>query len=512
MGSPAQSFPQFPHQLPQPQPQQLQQPQQPLATPAPWQAPARRATSLTRLVTSGVSRMRLATRLLIILMVISGLGLAGTSAAVWGLTRGQIYEHVDNDLRRSLDSWALNPDTRYINTSLPSEYMLISLVGGDLRAINASGTVPDLSKIKYDRQPHTVASSPSAREPQAKQFRVIAVRALDDTLTIVAKQLDDEIRLLDGLAVVLASISILVLAMMGAAGTFFVRRALLPIKELENTAMAIADGATDCRAPAWSRETEVGQLSYAMNTMIGQLQETLQESQLKEEQMRRFVGDASHELRTPLTSIRGYTELYRAGATDDADMVLSKIDEESGRMKLLVEDLLALTRAEGSRLNMRGVDMLELVLSVAGSAHAAFPGRVLHVNNEASDIPMVSGDPDRLHQVLMNLVANGFKHAGEDAEVTVTVRDYLDRVFVDVADNGVGMTREDTAHIFDRFYRADSSRNRSKGGGGSGLGLAITKSLVEQHGGAITVESEVGVGTKFTISLLKLDPDAPQLG
>lgn len=471
-----------------------------MASPSSHAQPA----TLLRLATGWVSRYRLATRLLVILMVVSGLGLVGMSTAVWGLTRSQIYERVDADLRRSLDSWALNPDTRMINTTLPSEYMLISFVGGEIRSINASGAIPNLSELTFDRQPHTVASVPANETQEDKQFRVIAVRAVDGTATIVAKQLDDEVRLLDELGVVLASISILVLAMMGAAGTFFVRRALLPIKELENTAMAIADGDTDCRAPNWSRSTEVGQLSYAMNTMIEQLQETLEESQEKEEQMRRFVGDASHELRTPLTSIRGYTELYRAGATDDADMVLSKIDEESGRMKLLVEDLLALTRAEGSRLNMRDVDMLELVLSVAGSARAAFPGRKLTVNNASDDVPMVSGDPDRLHQVMLNLIANGFKHAGPDAEVTVTVRDYLDRVYIDVEDNGVGMSREDAAHVFERFYRTDTSRNRSKCGGGSGLGLAITKSLVEQHDGAITVDSEPGQGAKFTVSLPKL--------
>ena len=106
--------------------------------------------------------------------------------------------------------------------------------------------------------------------------------------------------------------------------------------------------------------------------------------------------------------------------------------------------------------------------------------------------------------MLLNLIANGFKHAGDDAEVTVTVRDYLDRVYIDVEDNGVGMSREDAAHVFERFYRTDTSRNRSKCGGGSGLGLAITKSLVEQHDGAITVDSEPGQGAKFTVSLPKL--------
>nr|VDG64051.1 sensor histidine kinase [Streptococcus thermophilus] len=471
-----------------------------------------RSTTFTRIATGRVSHLRLRTRLLIILMVISGLGLAGMSVAVWGLTRNQIYERVDADLYRGLDSWGLSRGTGPEMTTasnLPTEFMLVYFSpAGGYRMINTSDRIPDLPNVERDRMPHTVRALPidptGPPESNPPMFRIIAIEAPDGTITAVAKRLDGERRMLEGLAVILASISVIVLAMMGAAGTIYVRRALLPLKELENTAIAIGDGDINRRAPAWPRDTEYGRLSFAMNTMVSQLQETLEESRQKEEQMRRFVGDASHELRTPLTSVRGYTELYRAGATDDADMVLSKIDEESGRMKLLVEDLLALTRAEGSRLNMRDVDMLELVCSVADSARAAFSGRNLAVTHESSDILLVSGDPDRLHQVLLNLISNAFKHAGEDVNVTVTVRDYLDRVYVDVADDGIGMSKEDAAHIFERFYRADTSRNRSKSAGGSGLGLAITKSIVEQHGGAITVVSEQGVGTKFTVSLPKV--------
>ena len=466
--------------------------------------------TMMRLATEQASRLRLSTRLLIILMVISGLGLTGTSVAVWGLTRDQVYERVDKDLRKGLTTWALSPDVRNSKADayLPSQFLLMTAVPGQYPRIDrVNGCSPKASELVFDRRPHTVGAECIFGHGSDKKFRTIAVQAPDGTSTVVAKSLEQETKMLEALAVVLASISVLVLAMMGAAGTFFVRRSLLPLKELENTALSIADGNIDCRAPAWPRDTEFGRLSYAMNTMVGQLQETLDESREKEEQMRRFVGDASHELRTPLTSVRGYTELYRAGATDDADMVLSKIDEESARMKLLVEDLLALTRAEGSRLNLRKVDVLELVLSVKSSARAAFSGRVLEVETEVSDIPVVSGDPDRLHQVLLNLVSNAFKHAGKEAEVMITLREYLDNVYIDVADNGCGMNQEDTEHIFERFYRADSSRNRSKSSGGSGLGLAITKSIVEQHGGAITVTSELGEGTKFTVSLPRFDPE-----
>ena len=286
----------------------------------------------------------------------------------------------------------------------------------------------------------------------------------------------------------------------GIASNYFVARALAPLKIVENTALAIAGGDTDRRVPAWPRETEVGSLSFAMNTMVSRLQESLENAKTQEEQMRRFVGDASHELRTPLTSVRGYTELYRKGMVDDPQMVLSKIDEESARMQLLVEDLLALTRAEGSRLEKQEVDVLELALSVKDSMHAAYPERVVDVVKDTPDVPVVVGDPGRLRQVVVNLVTNAFKHAGPDAEVTITIRHNLDRVVLDIADNGCGMEQKDAEHIFERFYRADASRNRSSGGG-SGLGLAITKSLIEAHGGTVVVDTAPGEGSTFTISL-----------
>ena len=233
--------------------------------------------------------------------------------------------------------------------------------------------------------------------------------------------------------------------------------------------------------------------------MVSKLQDSLETARTQEEQMRRFVGDASHELRTPLTSVRGYTELYRKGMANDPDMVLGKIDEESARMQLLVEDLLALTRAEGARLEKKPMDVLEWVLSAKSTVDAAFPDRSVEVITDTPEIAQVNGDPDRLHQVLVNLITNAYKHAGPDAEVTVTIRKNLDRVVIDVADNGCGMEAKDAEHIFERFYRADSSRNRATGG--SGLGLAITKSLIEAHDGTVKVVTAPGEGSTFTISL-----------
>ena len=172
-------------------------------------------------------------------------------------------------------------------------------------------------------------------------------------------------------------------------------------------------------------------------------------------------------------------------------------------MSLLVEDLLALTRAEGTRLDLRSVDLLELSLSVGSSARAAFPERGVKVVNKAQSIPVVNGDADRLHQVLLNLISNGLRHGGEDATVTLQLRRDSKDILVDVIDDGKGMSSEDAAHIFERFYRADSSRTRDTGG--SGLGLAIVHSLVEQHGGSISVDSKLGHGTTFTVRLPALE-------
>ena len=248
--------------------------------------------------------------------------------------------------------------------------------------------------------------------------------------------------------------------------------------------------------------TEVGALSHSMNVMLEQLQASIVELQSKETQMRRFLGDASHELRTPLTSVKGYAELYRSGATNDATMAMEKIEEEAARMSLLVEDLLSLTRSEEARFDEAPVDMLALGLSVVGSLRAAYPERSIEVDAKATDMPMVMGDTARLHQVLTNLIVNSLKHGGEEAKVRLSIDTDDNHVILEVSDDGVGVREADLPHIFERFYRADTSRTRATGG--SGLGLAIVKTIVEAHQGAITVDSTIGQGTSFRIVLPKL--------
>lgn len=438
-------------------------------------------------------------RLVSLVVAVASTAMLLSFTVVYFLMQGLLYQRADDQLREGLDTWVGH--TAWLpTTGAPNEFhQAIKLPGHDapFEPI-ASTTPPDYAQLRSMDKAQNIGSV--AGSEFNRQWRAMATQEPDGTVLYVAKKLDTERRTLAGLALTETAIAALAILGITYVGRRQVQRALAPLREVERTALAIASGETNRRVPPWPRSTEVGKLSYAMNTMVGQLQDSVKEAEDKEEQMRRFVGDASHELRTPLTSIRGYAELYRKGMAPDAEMVLGKIEEESARMQLLVEDLLALTRAEGARLDKRPVDMLQTAASVASTAGAAFPDRVLHIHPESSRPPVVEGDPDRLYQVLLNLVTNAFKHGGPDAEVTITLRDHLDRLSIDVADTGVGMDPADAEHIFERFYRADSSRHRAAGGG-SGLGLAITKSLVEQHDGTISVRSAPGEGATFTISL-----------
>ncbi|SQG65383.1 two-component system sensor kinase [Corynebacterium renale] len=449
--------------------------------------------------------------LVFVMVVMSGLGLVVSSVAVASVMREVVYSRVDTELKNSLDGWASSSELFRNNAQgsrPPTDYVVIKeFADGSAAVFNGGEGLPDAQEIGLDGQLHTVPSDPESENP-TQRWRAIGVQN-EGTTTIVAKSLSREDGILNQLHAMQMVISLIVLVLLGLCAYFFIYQALRPLREVEHTAGVIAKGDLNRRVPQWPINTEVGQLAYAVNSMITRLQGSIEESQRKEEQMRRFVGDASHELRTPLTSISGYTELYRSGATQDAEWAFGKITAESKRMNLLVEDLLALTRAEGQRLEWKHVDMLETTLSVVASAKAAFADRQIEVQNDTDDLPMVKGDVARLHQVLLNLVTNAFRHAGPDAKVTLRLSFYQpsislnndkpDQVIIEVIDDGIGMSAQDASHIFERFYRADTSRSRESGG--SGLGLAIVKSLVEQHGGTIEVATAPGEGSTFRIAL-----------
>ncbi|AEQ07272.2 HAMP domain-containing histidine kinase [Corynebacterium pseudotuberculosis] len=446
--------------------------------------------------------------LLVIVVAVSAVGLIGSAVAVNRTMRELTYSRIDKELELGLNGWAKQDSLFKTNPGAtsarpPTEFYVVKIYqDGTTNVYNEDVSEPDLSKVYAGQGPHTVGSSPQSRKDA--MWRVTAETRNGVTM-VVAKDITQEANMLRRLAVGQVIIEIAVLLLMALIAFFLIRRALRPLHEVECTAKAIAQGDLDRRVPEASENTEVGALSSSLNSMISRLQSLIVELQDKEAQMRRFVGDASHELRTPLTSVRGYSELYRSGATKDADLVIDKIEGEASRMSLLVEDLLALTRAEGARHETAPVDLLEVSLSVVSSLQAAYPNRSIEVRSECAEVPITVGDAARLHQVLTNLTTNALKHGGEDAKVQIKLYDdpTSSNIAIDIIDDGVGMSEKDAEHIFERFYRADTSRARSTGG--SGLGLAIVKSLVAAHNGNISVSSTLGAGTTFHLTLPRLE-------
>ena len=221
--------------------------------------------------------------------------------------------------------------------------------------------------------------------------------------------------------------------------------------------------------------------------------------------MRRFITDASHELRTPLTTIRGFAELYRQGAARDVEMLMSRIESESGRMGLLVEDLLLLARLDQQRpLERHRVDLLALASDAVHDAQSIAPpnARSRMEVFDGPGTPEVLGDEARLRQVLGNLVANALQHTPDTAASPCGSAPTSDNAVLEVCDEGPGMSKDDAHRVFERFYRADSSRARASGG--TGLGLSIVDSLVYAHGGTVSVTTAPGQGCRFKVNLPRI--------
>jgi two-component system phosphate regulon sensor histidine kinase PhoR len=226
----------------------------------------------------------------------------------------------------------------------------------------------------------------------------------------------------------------------------------------------------------------------------------------KLEQMRTdFVANVTHELRTPLTSIRGFAETLLDGALEDTEAArnfVGIIKREGEHLAALIEDLLDLSRIESGRWRVQPleINLAELVADALGGLAQKAVDQGIELRIAVPEIQF-QADPGRLAQVLINLVDNALKYTPAGGRVLVQAEDLGEQVQIQVADTGTGMPKADLPRIFERFYRVDKARTRKTGG--TGLGLSIVKHIVEAHGGKISVESELGQGTTFTVTLPK---------
>ncbi|WP_435133609.1 sensor histidine kinase [Actinacidiphila sp. bgisy144] len=327
---------------------------------------------------------------------------------------------------------------------------------------------------------------------------------------VVASSLDDVASTTSRLSTAFLLIGGVVVALLGIAGWFAVRAGLRPLKRIEATAAEIAAGRPlSHRMPVASPGTEVGRLSSALNGMLAQIESAFAARAASEQQMRRFVADASHELRTPLAGIRGFAELYRMGAlADDADVkrTMARIESEAVRLGGLVEDLLTLVRMDEQRpLQLAPMDLRTLAVDALHDTTALDPTRQVALTgpggaDTAPGPAPVLGDEARLRQVVANLVGNAVAHTPPGTPVRIGVGAADGHGVLEVADAGPGLTREQAARVFERFYRVDASRSRATGGG-AGLGLAIAAALVAAHRGTVELDTAPGKGATFRIRL-----------
>lgn len=350
----------------------------------------------------------------------------------------------------------------------------------------------------------------NASLPNLGTFRIMCAQSESRTL-VVGLSLAANNSTLIMLVALEGLIALIVIAGATFIGRKWIRREMLPLGEVAATARNI--GSQDLIA-APTVDTfdrvdssiaqpgdEVGDVGFALNTMIDNVETALQARAESEQRLRQFVADASHELRTPLASIQGYTQLLQRGATDQ-ELALSRIASESARMSGLVEDLLLLARLDAGReLASDPVDVIPLAIDAVSDAHAAGPDHqwsldLPEIDDEADSCTSctVLGDESALRQVFANLVNNARIHTPAGTHVKVGVQTIAGTastpgfVRLSVADDGPGIAPELRATVFDRFVRGDTSRSR-QGKGSSGLGLSIVSSIAEALGGRVDVDT-----------------------
>jgi signal transduction histidine kinase len=293
-----------------------------------------------------------------------------------------------------------------------------------------------------------------------------------------------------------------------ALAALIARSVARPLQQTAKAAEAVAEGDLDQQVPV-TGPAEVRIVARAFNHMT-QAVKTSQQTQ------RDFLANVSHDLRTPLTSIQGFSQAILDGtaATPEASTrAASIIHDEASRLTRMVHTLLDLARLESGQFRMEyaNVNPADILKTVGTQLALRAEEKGITLDDQVPDLPNVTGDGDRLAQVFMNLVDNAIKHTPGGGTVTLggeltRGQNGFDGIALSVADTGEGIPQEDLSRIFERFYQVDKSRGRRKSKG-AGLGLAITREIVEAHGGHIRAESAVGLGSRFVVWLPLPRPD-----
>lgn len=419
--------------------------------------------------------------------------------------------------------------------ALPSDFRVYFYdPSGHLTGTRGAGTAPgprlpgNLADLPLQLdQPTTIPATSGDGH-----WRVQADAGPLDASIVVALPLDTVEATTSKLLWVNALLLLATVAALIVASRWVVRLGLLSLTRMERTAAEVTAGDLDLRLPDTDPRTETGRLSQVLNTMLDRLQGALRERESSEARLRRFVTDAGHELRTPLTSIQGFAELvlrHQELPSDQRQEANRLIAQSAARMSLLVEDLLLLAKLDQEpAYRSESVDLLAIAADAVTTASVHRPAHPVHLNSlsaGAAELELVEihGDPNRLRQVVGNLLSNALTHTPPGTPVHVRVgtthastsRGGIERpgrtstsppipegtaiCVIEIVDEGPGLTPQQADRVFERFYRADPSRSRNHGG--SGLGLAIAATIAEGHGGRLELDTSPGHGCTFRLVL-----------
>ena len=460
-----------------------------------------------------------------------------TAALTASLFRQELVRQIDEDLfvnRNDVSYYLLDS----LNTNTPYNFSPQSIIRfyGELQdnegqalantSIQGSAAdtpaLPSLTAQQVAERGNEAFEVPgTAQDSRGWRVQMYRLQSGDGSLAI-ALPLSPVHSSVDRVTSLVATIGLL--ATLGASVISYAvaTRAFRPLLRVERTAAQIAAGDLSLRVENGPPDTEVGRLSRSLNAMLSHIESAFRSKEKSEERMRRFIQDASHELRTPLVTIRGFSELYRHGGITDPEDVgtaMGRIESEAKRMGQLVEDLLTLARLDEQRpLEHEPVDLLMLAHDTVMDARVNASDRVVTLvgldGGKATSAPTL-GDEGRLRQVLVNLVTNALRYTpeGTPLEIAVGTVDVLEGSIdrsgqhtgrardsvIEVRDHGPGISDEDATRVFERFYRADSSRHRETGG--TGLGLAIVAAIVAQHDGTVRLRETPGGGATLSVRL-----------
>jgi two-component system OmpR family sensor kinase len=451
-----------------------------------------------------LARLSLRTRLLVGVIALAGIGLVAADVATYSELRSYLLGQVDSTLNRV----SLGIQVNGAEAQVPGDCVQVLRLAGGGGKLVCFRAFPGEQQSPGPKLPTRVSLPARPNTPDGDRVRFFTVTAVSGPgryrvraseeaqapgyVLLVAQPLRTEDSTLHRLLLVEILVTAIVLSALAASALWIIRISLRPLRRIEETAEAITAGDLSRRVEQADRQTEVGRVGAALNTMLDRIEAS-------DRRLRRFVA-ASHELRTPLAAVRAYAELFERGAAsrpDDLERSMSGITRESERMSLLVDDLLLLARLdEGRPLERKPVDLSALVGEAVDAARVVEPARPIELGVEPAT---VTGDETRLRQVLDNLLANARAHTPAGTPVSVELRRLDGWAELTVADHGPGLTEEQAERVFERFYRADTSRARASGG--AGLGLSIVAAVTDAHGGTAAARPTPGGGATFVVTL-----------